>query len=103
MVGAVFDASVTCCYVWCCPNGVLFYKEALQELTIFYKQLELGTSPQICLYIQDFQGLKLLNGCLGLVVWPMYPSDFSTFPSDFSIIDILYTISPISKQFLWNL
>ena len=98
MVGAVFDASVICCYVWCCPNGVLFCKEALQELTIFYKQLGLGTSPQICLYIQDFQGLKLLNGCLGLVVWPMYPSDFSNF-----IIDILYTISPISKQFLWNL
>ena len=53
--------------LWCCPNGAVLCKVALQELTLFYKQLGLGTSPQICFYIQ---GSKLLNGCLGLVVWP---------------------------------
>ena len=55
--------------LWCCPNGAVLCKVALQELTLFYKQLGLGTSPQIWFYIQDFQGSKLLNGCLGLVVW----------------------------------
>ena len=49
----------------CCPNGAVLCKVALQELTLFYKQLGLGTSPKICFYIQ---GSKLLNGCLGLVV-----------------------------------
>ena len=49
----------------CCPNGAVLCKVDLQELTLFYKQLELGTSPQIWFYIQ---GSKLLNGCLGLVV-----------------------------------
>ena len=52
--------------LWCCPNGAVLCK----ELTLFYKQLGLGTSPQIWFYIQDFQGSKLLNGCLGLAVWP---------------------------------
>ena len=47
--------------LWCCPNRAVLCKVGLQELTPFYKQLGLGTSPQICLYIQDFYGLKLLN------------------------------------------
>ena len=34
----------------------------------FYKQLGLDFSPQSCLYFQNFQGSKLLNGYL--VVWP---------------------------------
>ena len=62
---------------WCpsylllwCPNGAVLCKIALQELTLFYKQLGLGTSPQIWFYIQDLQGSKLLNGCLGLAVRP---------------------------------
>ena len=54
--------------LWCCPNGTVLCKVALQELTLFYKQLGIGASPQSCLYIRDFQGSKLLNGCL--VVWP---------------------------------
>ena len=60
----------SCLLLWCCPNGAVLCKVASQELTLFYKQLGLGTSPQIWFYIQDFQGSKLLNGCLGLVVWP---------------------------------
>ena len=52
--------------LWYCPNGAVLCK----ELTLFYKQLGLGTSSQIWFYIQDFQGSKLLNGCLGLVVGP---------------------------------
>ena len=63
MVGTVLDAPVTCCC-----DGAVLSKVAMQELTVFYKQLGLGTSPQIWFYIQDFQGSKLLNGCLGLVV-----------------------------------
>ena len=30
----------------------------------FYKQIESGQIPQSCLYFQDFQSSKLLNGCL---------------------------------------
>ena len=56
--------------LWCCPNGTLLCKVVLKELTLFYKQLWLDTSLQIWFYIHDFQGSKLLNGCLGLVVWP---------------------------------
>ena len=63
MVGTVLDAPVTCCC-----DGAVLCKVAMQELTVFYKQLGLGTSPHIWFYIQDFQGSKLLNGCLGLVV-----------------------------------
>ena len=62
MVGTNLDAPVTCCY------GAVLCRVALQELTLLYKQLGLGTSPQIWFCIQDFQGSKLLNGCLGLVV-----------------------------------
>ena len=35
-----------------------------RSLHFFYKQLGSGTSPQSCLYFQDFQGPKLLGGCL---------------------------------------
>ena len=34
------------------------------RVPLFYKQLGSGPSSQSCLYFQDFQGLKLLNGCL---------------------------------------
>ena len=33
-------------------------------LHFFYEYLGSGPSPQSCLYFQDFQGSKLLNGCL---------------------------------------
>ena len=63
--------------LWCtsymllwCPNGAVLCKVALQESILFYKQLELDNSPHIWFYTQDFQGSELLNGCLGLVVWP---------------------------------
>ena len=54
--------------LWCCANGAVLCKVALQELTLFYKQIGLGTCPQSWLYTQDFQGSNLLNGCL--IVWP---------------------------------
>ena len=47
--------------LWYCPNGEVFCKVALQELRLFEKELVLGTSPQICLHIHNFQGSKLLN------------------------------------------
>ena len=56
--------------LWCCPYGALLCKVVLKELTLFYKQLWLDTSLQIWFYIHDFQGSKLLNACIGLVVWP---------------------------------
>ena len=56
--------------LWCCPNGAVLCKLAFQELTLLYKELGLGTSPQIWFYIQTFQGSKFSNGCLDLVVLP---------------------------------
>ena len=80
------------------PNEAVLCKVALQELTLFCKQLRLGTSPQIWFYIQEFQGSKLLNSCLDLVVWP------NVFQWIFKLCHwLLYTISQRSKQFLWNL
>ena len=45
--------------LWCCPNGAVLCKVALQELTLFCKQLGLDNSPQIWFYNQDFSGLKV--------------------------------------------
>ena len=56
--------------LWGCHNGAVFCKVALQEVTPFYKQLRIGISPQICFHTEYFQGSKLLNGCLDLVVRP---------------------------------
>ena len=36
--------------------------------TVFFKQLASGPRPQICLYLQYFQGSKLLKSCS--VLWP---------------------------------
>ena len=62
-----------------------------------------GPSSQNCLYFQDFQGSDLLNVCL--VVWPnssliQILIMFQWFPS--FVIDMSYTVSQRSKQFLRN-
>ena len=46
--------SINYLLLWCCLNGAVLCKVALQELTLFYKQLGLGTSPKIWFSIQDF-------------------------------------------------
>ena len=46
-------------------------------------------SPQSYLYLQDFQGSKLLNSC-----FLVYSSDFSAF-----VIDMLYTGSQCQSSF----
>ena len=64
--------------LWCtsymllwCPNGAVLCKVALQELTLFYKQLELGTrllrpnSLTKCIPV-NFQPLSLIY-CIPLV------------------------------------
>ena len=59
MVGTVLDGPVTYFY-YDALNGAVLCKVTLHELTLFYNQLGLDTSPQIWVYIQ---GSKLLNGC----------------------------------------
>ena len=68
--------------------------------SFLYKQLELGPSLQSCLYVQDFQGSKLLSVCL--VVWSnkWIVSEFQWL---FNIHRWhFYSVSQRSKQFLWN-
>ena len=71
----------------CCPNGAVLCK----ELTLFYKQLGLGTSPQIWFCIRDFQGSKLLNGCLG------NSSLTKCIPVNFQPLSLIYCI-PLAKD-----
>ena len=39
-------------------------KREVEQIALFYNRLGSTSSPKGCLYFQDFQDSKLLNGCL---------------------------------------
>ena len=49
---------------WWFPSITKVDGYSKNRIQFFYKQLKSGRSPQSCLYFQDFQGSKLLNGCV---------------------------------------
>ena len=66
----------------------------------FFNQLRSGPSPQGCLYFKISRAQSYLTFALYFdrikEIW-VYSRDFSAY-----VIDILFTISQRSKQFLWN-
>ena len=63
--------------------------------TLFNKQLRLGRSPQSCLYFQDFQCSKLLNGCL--VPW-LNKQNFKCIPVIFQRKSLTYCMPLVKDQ-----
>ena len=54
-------------FMWSNKNknvSILYKSSYKSQYTFFHKQLGSGPSPQSYLYFQDFQGWRLLNGCL---------------------------------------
>ena len=66
----------------------------------FNKQLELGHNLKSYLYFQDFQSSNLFSSCSVLWLSKHTLIVFSDFLQFF--IDMRYTVSKRSKQFVWN-
>ena len=76
----------------------IIFIATIWDYTFLYREPKSAPSSQSCLYFQDFQDWKLLNGC---VVFLQNKQILNVFQW-FFIIRHCHTVSRISKQFLWS-